>query len=109
MVTGRLAGGIGGAWAVGGGFKKTTFCAIGAEDLIGADVMQAEVLLALTVEGVVVLPYRLQQVVSAADIALNEHALARPRGQNGRHSQSSFPSDCLRLASAQSHRGREGR
>ena len=62
MVTGRLAAGIWTSRVVRGGFAETTFLAQGAKDFIGADVMQSEVVFALSAQAVGLVSHSLQPV-----------------------------------------------
>ena len=72
MVAGGLAGRIGRAGVVGGGFTEAARFAQGTKHLIGTDVVKAKTLAPFTSQSIPMGPYRLEQVERARHIALNE-------------------------------------
>ena len=72
VVAGRLAGRVGAARVVGGGFREAAGGAKGAEHLISTDVMKTKTSLAPSAQTFPVGPHRLQQLKGAAHISLDK-------------------------------------
>ena len=77
MITRRLAGGIGAARVVGGCFREAPRGPQRAEHLVGADVVEAEVSLALGAQLLPMGPHRLEQMKGAAHVAVDVDEVRR--------------------------------